>query len=143
MQEATKSEPSLTEGAIVGHMVRLAIPASTGMIFNTLYNLTDIWFAGYLSDNALAGLSIASSVFFLLLSIGIGIGIQTGASAMIAPGAGRGETHEVKGWLDNVSGLAIAFSAVSCVIGFLRRVRWWFYLALNLISSRLPWNIYG
>lgn len=118
MQEATKSEPSLTEGAIVGHMVRLAIPASTGMIFNTLYNLTDIWFAGYLSDNALAGLSIASSVFFLLLSIGIGIGIQTGASAMIAPGAGRGETHEVKGWLDNVSGLAIAFSAVSCVIGF-------------------------
>ncbi|APE05385.1 MATE family efflux transporter [Alteromonas sp. RW2A1] len=114
--EAKKSDPSLTEGSIVGHMIRLSIPASTGMIFNTLYNLTDIWFAGYLSDNALAGLSIASSVFFLLLSIGIGI--QTGASAMIAPGAGRGETHEVKGWLDNVSGLAIAFSALSCVIGF-------------------------
>ncbi|WP_231518216.1 hypothetical protein [Alteromonas stellipolaris] len=51
MQEVTKSEPSLTEGSIIAHMVRLAIPASTGMIFNTLYNLTDIWFAGYLSDN--------------------------------------------------------------------------------------------
>ena len=36
MQEATKSEPTLTEGAIVGHMVRLAIPASTGMIFKKL-----------------------------------------------------------------------------------------------------------
>lgn len=117
MQEALKkSEPSLTEGSIFSHMVRLAIPASTGMIFNTLYNLTDSWFAGYLSDNALAGLSIASSVFFLLLSIGIGI--QTGASAMIAPGAGRGETHEVKGWLDNVSGIAIAFSALSCILGY-------------------------
>jgi putative MATE family efflux protein len=117
MQAALKkSEPSLTEGSIFAHMVRLSIPASTGMIFNTLYNLTDTWFAGYLSDNALAGLSIASSVFFLLLSIGIGI--QTGASAMIAPGAGRGETHEVKGWLDNVSGIAIAFSALSCILGY-------------------------
>ena len=54
-----------------------------GMIFNTLYNLTDFWFAGRLSDDALAGVSIAGNVFFLLMAIGIGI--QTGASALIAP----------------------------------------------------------
>ncbi|WP_371192887.1 MATE family efflux transporter [Glaciecola sp. SC05] len=87
-----------------------------GMLFNTLYNLTDIWFAGYLSADALAGMSIASSVFFLLLSIGIGI--QSGASAMIAPGAGRNDTSEVKDWVNNVSGLAIGFSAISFIIGY-------------------------
>ncbi len=97
-------------------MIRLAIPASMGMLFNTLYNLTDIWFAGYLSADALAGMSIASSVFFLLLSIGIGI--QSGASAMIAPGAGRNDTSEVKDWVNNVSGLAIGFSAISFIIGY-------------------------
>lgn len=86
-----------------------------GMVFNTLYNLTDIWFAGYLGDDALAGMSIAASVFFLLLSIGVGL--QAGASAMIAPGAGRGETHEVKDWINNVSGMAIGFSALSFLIG--------------------------
>jgi putative MATE family efflux protein len=96
-------------------MIRLSIPASIGMVFNSLYNLTDIWFAGYLGSDALAGLSIASSVFFLLLSIGIGL--QAGASAMIAPGAGRGETHEVKGWLNNVSGMAIGFSIISILLG--------------------------
>jgi putative MATE family efflux protein len=105
----------LTSGSIVGHIIRLSIPASIGMVFNTLYNLTDIWFAGYLGNDALAGLSIASSVFFLLLSIGIGL--QAGASAMIAPGAGRGETHEVKDWLNNVSGMAVGFSIISILLG--------------------------
>jgi putative MATE family efflux protein len=98
-------------------MIRLSIPASMGMVFNTLYNLTDIWFAGYLSDGALAGMSIAGSVFFLLLSIGIGI--QAGASAMIAPGVGRGETSEIKDWVNNVSGMAIGFSVLSFVLGAL------------------------
>jgi putative MATE family efflux protein len=86
-----------------------------GMVFNTLYNLTDIWFAGYIGGDALAGMSIAASVFFLLLSIGIGL--QAGASAMIAPGAGRGETNEVKDWINNVSGMAIGFSIVSLLLG--------------------------
>jgi O-antigen/teichoic acid export membrane protein len=86
-----------------------------GMVFNTLYNLTDIWFADYLGDDALAGMSIAASVFFLLLSIGVGL--QAGASAMIAPGAGRGETHEVKDWINNVSGMAICFSVLSFLLG--------------------------
>ena len=114
---STKTNESLISGSIISHMIRLSIPASMGMVFNTLYNLTDIWFAGYISDDALAGLSIAGSVFFLLLSIGIGI--QAGASAMIAPGAGRGETHEVKDWVNNVSGLAIGFSVLSFLLGML------------------------
>lgn len=113
--KASQQEPSLTSGSIAGHLIRLSIPASIGMIFNTLYNLTDIWFAGYLSDDALAGMAIAGSVFFLLLSIGIGL--QAGASAMIAPGAGRGETHEVKDWINNVSGMAIGFSLFSIALG--------------------------
>jgi putative MATE family efflux protein len=98
-------------------MIRLSIPASMGMVFNTLYNLTDIWFAGYIGSDALAGMSIAGSVFFLLLSIGIGL--QAGASAMIAPGAGRGETNELKDWIENVSGMAIGFSVLSFLLGVL------------------------
>jgi putative MATE family efflux protein len=94
-----------------------------GMVFNTLYNLTDIWFAGYLGDDALAGLSIAGSVFFLLLSIGLGI--QAGASAMIAPEVGRGAvkdavkggTSPVKYWINNVTGMAIGFSVLSFLLG--------------------------
>ena len=68
----------------------MAIPAAMGMIFTTLYNLTDFWFAGKLSDDALAGVSIAGSVFMLILSGSIGM--QTGTTAMVASEVGRGNT---------------------------------------------------
>jgi Na+-driven multidrug efflux pump len=38
---------------------------------------------------------------------------------MIAPGAGRGETKEVKDWLNNVSGMAIGFSVLSILLGII------------------------
>ena len=109
--------PSLIQGPIVGHIVRLSIPASMGMVFNTLYNLTDFWFAGLLSDQALAGVSIAGSVFFLLLAIGMGM--QTGASAIIAPEVGREKMDEVVEWVDHCFGVSLLFSFISMTGGWL------------------------
>jgi len=88
-----------------------------GMIFNTLYNLSDYWFAGKLSDDALAGVSIAGSVFFLILAIGIGI--QTGASAVIAPEVGKGDTERVKELVDQVFGLSLGLSVLITFVGLL------------------------
>lgn len=86
-----------------------------GMLFNTLYNLTDFWFAGRLSDDALAGVSIAANVFFLLLAVGIGM--QTGASAVIAPDAGNGRLDAVADWVDQVMGLSLVLSIAILAIG--------------------------
>ena len=108
---------NLNSGPILGHLIRLSIPASMGMIFNTLYNLTDFWFAGRLSDDALAGVSIASSVFFLVLAISIGI--QTGASAVIAPEVGAGRDETVADWVDQVFGLSLLLSVLVVIIGML------------------------
>lgn len=87
------------------------------MVFNTLYNLTDFWFAGLLSDEALAGVSIAGNVFFLLLAIGIGI--QTGASAVIATEVGAGRSQSVDFWVNQVLGLSLLLSALVTVAGYL------------------------
>ena len=87
-----------------------------GMIFNTLYNLTDFWFAGKWSDDALAGVSIAGSVFFLLLAFGIGI--QTGASAVIAPEAGKKNWSKVANLVDHVVGLSLLLTGVIMILGF-------------------------
>ena len=86
-----------------------------GMLFNTLYNLTDFWFAGKLSSDALAGVSIAGSVFFLLLAIGIGI--QTGASAVMAADVGAGNDEKVADWADHVFGLSLLLSIVVAMLG--------------------------
>ena len=44
---------------------KIAIPASTGTLFQTLYNVVDTYFAGKISPNALA--AIAKSFRFILL----------------------------------------------------------------------------
>jgi len=113
----TSPTKSLTSGSIYQHLIRLSIPAAMGMIFNTLYNLTDFWFAGLLSDDSLAGVSIAGSVFFILLAIGIGI--QTGTSAVIAPEIGAGDDTNVVHWVDQAFTLGVIFSAITMLLGWL------------------------
>jgi len=108
---------NLTSGSVYQHLIRLSIPAAMGMIFNTLYNLTDFWFAGLLSDESLAGVSIAGSVFFILLAIGIGM--QTGTSAVIAPEIGAGDESSVGSWVDEAFGLSIVFSLITMLLGWL------------------------
>lgn len=111
----TSTNISLTSGSILRLLINLSIPASMGMVFNTLYNLTDFWFAGKLSSDALAGVSIAGSVFFLLLAIGIGI--QTGASAVMAVEIGAGNEKKAAHWADHIFGLSLLLSALVTLIG--------------------------
>ena len=38
----------LTTGSLAKHFMRLAVPAAIGMVFSTLYNVVDVFFAGRL-----------------------------------------------------------------------------------------------
>jgi putative MATE family efflux protein len=76
--------------APVGQLVRrLAIPASVGFFFNTMYNVVDTFWAGKLSTDALAALSLSFPVFFVLISLGSGF--STGATALIGDALGAGD----------------------------------------------------
>lgn len=105
----------LTQGPIKPHLISLAIPASMGMMFDTLYNLTDNWFAGMISDIALVGLSLASIVFILLIAITIGL--QSGTSAMVAPDFASKNHAQVKSWIANSMGIGLMMSIVILVLG--------------------------
>jgi putative MATE family efflux protein len=72
-------------------MVRIAWPVSVGFFFNTMFNVTDTWFAGQLSTHALAALSLSFPLFFLITAFGSGL--ATGTTALIGAelGAGRRE----------------------------------------------------
>ena len=66
---------------------KIAVPFALGMIFNTMFNVTDTFFVGRLSTDALAALSLSFPMYFLIF--GPGIGIQTGASALISNALGE------------------------------------------------------
>lgn len=106
----------LTSGSIYRHLINLSIPAAMGMIFNTLYNLTDFWFAGLLSDDSLAGVSIAGSVFFLIIAIGAGM--QNGTTAIIASEIGKKEFNKVKNWVNQAAGVAVIIGFICLLGGF-------------------------
>lgn len=87
-----KKESDLTEGKISSHFLRMSLPASIGFIFNTLYNITDTYFGGQISTEALAGLSLSFPAFFIILAVGSGIG--TAAVALISNAIGGGHSSK-------------------------------------------------
>jgi len=113
----SKPHQDFTIGSIYQHLIRLAIPASMGMFFNTLYNLTDNWFAGRVSDDALVGLSISSVVFYLF--IGLLAGLQNGTSVMVSTELGLKQPQQLKNIIKNCFGLGIFFSILIIVFGLL------------------------
>ena len=72
-----QSQNDLTSGSIYRHLINLAIPASMGMFFNTLYNLTDNWFAGKISAEAIGAIAKSFPIYFTIIAVGVGIGAAT------------------------------------------------------------------
>ena len=77
----------LTTGPLSKHFRTLAVPAAVGMVFNTLYNMVDMYFAGRLATDAQAGISIGFGVFFIYIAFGFGLSSAISALAGGALGA--------------------------------------------------------
>lgn len=82
----------LTVQPIAALIRRLALPASVGFLFNTLFNVVDTYFGGLISTEVLAALSLSLPLFFIIVAIGTGL--STGTTALIANalGAADGDT---------------------------------------------------
>lgn len=76
----------LTKGSIGSHIKRIAIPASIGYLFNTLFNVVDTFYAGKLSTDALAGMTISFPIFFIIITLSSGLGSGVTALNAIALG---------------------------------------------------------
>jgi putative MATE family efflux protein len=78
---------SLTTDPIPRLTWRIALPASVGMFFNTMFNFVDTYCAGLLGTDALAALSVSFPLFFMMIAVGSGL--SQGATAMIANALGK------------------------------------------------------
>lgn len=58
------------------------------MVFSTLYNVVDLWYAGCLGTDAQAGLAITFQAFMILVAFGVGMGSAMSALVGNAIGAG-------------------------------------------------------
>lgn len=94
MTEHTTNNNELTTEPIPKLIRQMTIPASFGLFFNTMYNVVDTYFAGLISTQALAAMSLSLPVFFIIISMGNGI--STGATALIGTALGAENRSEAK-----------------------------------------------
>ncbi len=85
---------NLTEGSIQKHLKSIAIPASIGFFFHTMFNVTDTFFAGEISTQALASLSLTFSVFFIIIAVASGM--SQGVTALIGNAIGEKKVDDAK-----------------------------------------------
>jgi len=78
---------NLIEAPISKLIKKIAIPASIGFLFNTLFNVVDTYFAGQISTEALSGLSVSFPIFFIIISIASGFG--NGLTALVSNALGK------------------------------------------------------
>ena len=102
----------LTVGPISGHFRTLAIPAAMGMLFTTLYNVVDIYFAGQISTEAQAGLAIGFQAFFIMMAVGFG----TGSAMSALVGNARGKKDDMTARRTAMQGISFAIVAVLVLI---------------------------
>lgn len=92
----------LTRGDVPQLVRQLAIPASIGFFFSTMYNVVDTFFAGRISTDAVAALSLSFPLFFLIISVGGGL--SAGGTALM--GTALGQKDERKAQLFAMQGLS-------------------------------------
>lgn len=68
---------------------QIAVPASVGFFFDTMFNVVDTYFAGLDSTEALAAMAASFPIFFIIIAMGSGI--AQGSTALIANAIGEGK----------------------------------------------------
>ncbi len=94
----------------------LAVPASVGFVFNTLFNVVDTWWAGRISTEAQAALSISFPVFFILIATGSGL--SQGATALIANSLGAKDLAGARHYAAQAGLLAVVVGLVLLAVGW-------------------------
>src|SRR5256714_15635211 len=82
----------LTQGPITRQLVAMAVPIGIGMLFQTLYFVVDLYFVARLGDAAIAGVSTAGTISFVILALTQMLGV--GTVALVSHAVGRKDQAE-------------------------------------------------
>ena len=79
----------LTKDNISTLIRQIAIPSSVGTLFQTLYNIVDVKFAGLISPGAITAIAKSFPIYFII--IGFTAGLSIGITALISNALGKGD----------------------------------------------------
>ncbi len=106
----------MTEGPLTGHIIAMAAPMAVGMLVQTLYFVVDLYFIGHLGDAALAGVSAAGTMVYVVMALTQALGV--GAVTLIAHAVGRKDREDANLVFNQSVALAGACAAALLVLGY-------------------------
>ena len=95
---------------------KLAVPASVGTLFQTLYTIIDTFYAGKISPEALSALSKSFPIYFLIIATSIGVTVA--GTSLIGSSIGEKNEKNVLSYFGNVIIYSIIISVVVSILGF-------------------------
>lgn len=108
-------ESDLTKGDIKKHLKNIAIPSSVGYFFHTMFNVTDTFFAGEISTQAVAALALTFSIFFIIIAIAGGM--SQAVTALMGNAIGEKDTNGAKQIIYHAGVLAIFLTITLTILG--------------------------
>jgi len=81
------SSEAITSQHIPTLIKQISFPVVTGLFFQTMYNIVDTFFAGYISTQAVAAISLGFILVYML--IGIGHGLSSALTSLIGNAEGK------------------------------------------------------
>ena len=110
----TNANPLLTD-SIPKLIRRIGLPVAVGVLFNNLFQVADTFFAGMISKEALAALTLSFPLYFII--IGLSSGLGTGASALIGNALGAGKSEAAAHIAAQGLTLTVALSLLTASVG--------------------------
>jgi putative MATE family efflux protein len=106
----------LTQGPIGRQLAGLAVPIAFGMLLQTLYYLVDLYFVARLGDAAMAGVSAAGNVMFVIFALTQMLSV--GTVTLISHAVGRKDRADANHIFNQSVALSALCSAATMVGGY-------------------------
>ena len=94
---------------------KLAIPASVGTLFQTLYNIVDTFYAGKLSPEALSALSKSFPIYFIIVATSIGVTVA--GTSLIGNSIGEKDERKASYYFTHIIYFGVIISIFITCIG--------------------------
>lgn len=105
--EPEDRQGSLTEGAILKVLMKLAFPIMVSAFLSTIYSITDMAWIGLLGSKAVAGVGVAG--MYMWLSGGLATLAKTGGQVYVAQAVGKGRRDEAVKYAKTALQMGIIF----------------------------------
>ncbi|MBQ9113260.1 MAG: MATE family efflux transporter [Clostridia bacterium] len=111
-----KSDVDMTEGNILSHLIKFAIPLLLGNILQQLYNMVDTWVVGnYVSGEAFSAVGTVGPIINFLVSFFVGF--STGAGVVVSQYYGAKKYKEVQKTVHTAILMTVIIGVVITVLG--------------------------